>query len=167
MDHREFLRNFLPNQNRIKAFLMAATGNVQDMEELFQEVSVILWEKFEQYDPARPFPAWMLGVARLQVLKWRQKHARERLVFSEETLAMLASESEVLNKANEEQVQILRGCIAKLSPMHRTVLRMRYEEACPIKIIAERTERTAGCIQMMLQRTREILRKCMDRSQPA
>ena len=54
-----------------------------------QQTALRLWEKFEQYDCDRPFVAWAIGFAYHEVLSWRQRQARNRLVFSEAILAQL------------------------------------------------------------------------------
>jgi DNA-directed RNA polymerase specialized sigma24 family protein len=68
-DHRSFLRQFLPHEGLLRAYLRAGTRDPNEAEELLQEVSALLWEKFDSYDPSRPFSAWALGFARLQILK--------------------------------------------------------------------------------------------------
>jgi hypothetical protein len=46
-------------------------------------MSVRRWEKWDEYDDMRPFVPCAIRFANLQVLKWRQREARERLLFSD------------------------------------------------------------------------------------
>ena len=78
LECQEFLNRFLREERFLAAYLLSATGNFHASEDLLQTVARILWEKLADYDEARPFGAWALGVAHLEVLKWRQQAARSR-----------------------------------------------------------------------------------------
>jgi len=60
VNHRLFLKHFLREENVLRAYLLAAAGNVHTADDLLQEVSSVLWEKFDQYDENRPFRNWAL-----------------------------------------------------------------------------------------------------------
>ena len=49
-DHRTFLKHFLPTAHVLKAYLLAATGDMHAADDLLQEVSSVLWEKLDQYE---------------------------------------------------------------------------------------------------------------------
>ena len=107
-DHRRFLRHFLPAEPLLRSYLLAATGDVHAADDLLQEVSSVLWEKLDQYDEARPFRAWALGIARLEVLKWRQRLARSREALSGDTLGALAEAAAELAPEIDERLAHLR-----------------------------------------------------------
>ena len=81
-----FLAEFLRVERLLAAHLVSATGDVHAAEDLLQAVASILWEKRAEYDVSRPFAAWALGVANLEVLKWRQRAARSREALSEDSM---------------------------------------------------------------------------------
>ena len=85
-DHRIFMKHFLAAEAVLKAYLLSACGDMNAADELLGEVSSVLWEKFDSYDTAREFCPWAIGVARLEVLKWRQSLARKREVLSPEAI---------------------------------------------------------------------------------
>ncbi|HZU98658.1 MAG TPA: sigma-70 family RNA polymerase sigma factor [Planctomycetota bacterium] len=163
MDHRRFLKHFLPTTARIRAYLLAATGDLHEAEDLLQEVSSVLWERFSEYDEARPFEGWAIGVARLEVLKWRQKKARSRLVLSEEAVSLLADTvNEVAAEADGRRPH-LAGCLERLGDKAREVLALRYEGGLSIKEVAARLGKNVGAIEMALTRSRRALQECIDR----
>ena len=90
LEHQEFLGRFLREERLLAAYLLSATGNFHAAEDLLQTVARILWEKLADYDEARPFGAWALGVAHLEVLKWRQQAARSREVLSDDSMRLLS-----------------------------------------------------------------------------
>ena len=81
-DREDFIKYFTDVEHALRAYLLAATRNLSDADDLFQAVWIVLWNKFLQFDPSRSFRSWAVGVARLEVLKWRQQQARSREVSS-------------------------------------------------------------------------------------
>ena len=163
VDHRRFLRHFLPAESVLKAYLLAATGDMHAADDLLQEVSSVLWEKFGQYDEQRPFRPWALGVARLEVLKWRQRLARSRETLSAETVGVLADAAAEHGGEIDERLVHLRQCVEGLKERTREVLRLRYWRALPIRQVAERLGKSVAAIEMTLVRARRGLRRCVEK----
>lgn len=163
MDHRRFLKYFLETEGFLKSYLLASTGSSQDAEDLLQEVSAVLWEIFDRYDPARPFRAWAVGIAHLEVLKWRQRRARSREVLSEGAIEALAQSASEQAGESEPNHLFLGSCLQALADPLREILNLRYVESLPIVRIAERVGKTVGAIEMTLVRIRRALRECVDR----
>ncbi|MEM7391382.1 MAG: sigma-70 family RNA polymerase sigma factor, partial [Verrucomicrobiota bacterium] len=126
MNQEDFIEEYMRIQRPLRAYLFAATGDLHETDDLYQVVWQCLWRKLDQYDPARPFKSWAFGVARMEVLKWRQREARSRELLSEETLARLA------DTANEEAEELtarhtfLIECVNQLDERPRRALEMRY-----------------------------------------
>ncbi len=162
MEHREYVRNVLGVQDLLRAVLLAATRSAQDAEDLLQDVLVLLWEKSGEYDPARPFRAWALGVARLEMLKWRQRRARSRPVSSLEALEALTQAAERRAEELDGQRKHLEDCLQRLSPPARDLLRLRYGESLAVGEIARRVASTAAAVERALVRARTAIRSCME-----
>jgi RNA polymerase sigma-70 factor (ECF subfamily) len=161
--HRTFLRQFLPNEGLLRAYLRAGTRDPDEAEELLQEVSALLWEKFDSFDPARPFRAWALGFARLQILKWKQKAARSREVLSDEALRLLENAAIESAATAEERRGVLQDCVKNLPSHLKDVLRLRYLEELPVARLAARVRKSVAAVEMTLVRTRRALKDCVDR----
>jgi RNA polymerase sigma-70 factor (ECF subfamily) len=166
-DHRGFLKHFLPCTGILRAFLLAGTGNVHDAEDLLQEVSSVLLESFERYDDARPFRAWAIGIAKLEVLKWRQKKARARLVLSEP--AVLALAEAAIEAADEADARrsFVADCLARLGASGRECLTLRYWDGLSTQAIATRLGKSVAAIEMALVRSRRALESCVARKAQA
>jgi RNA polymerase sigma-70 factor (ECF subfamily) len=54
----------LINRSNRKAFNLALrlTGNVSDAEDIVQDAYVRAWSRFGDYDPSRPFEAWLFRI---------------------------------------------------------------------------------------------------------
>ena len=162
MDHRKFLKHFLPSEPVLKAFLRAAVRDLHELEDVLQEISSVLWEKFQSFDETRPFLPWALGVARLEVLKWRQQHARSRETVSDEALALLAEAAAPLAPEVEARSLHLAGCLEWLKGAARRVVEMRYGLALPIAEVARELRKSVPATEMILVRARRVLQECLE-----
>lgn len=163
MDHRKFLKLFLESEAILRAFLLAATCNPTEAEDLLQEISALLWERFGEYDDQRSFRAWAMGFARMEVLKWRQRIARSRLILSEEAVKALADSAGEMAPEPDPRHLELTQCVGRLDEPVKELLRLRYVECLSVARIAELTGKTIGAIEMALVRTRRALRDCVSR----
>lgn len=162
-DHRRFLSEFLPAEPLLRSYLLAATGDMHAADDLLQEVSSVLWEKIDQYDEARPFRFWALGIARLEVLKWRQRLARSRETLSPDTLTALADTAADMAPEIDERLVLLRRCVERLQEKTRQILRLRYWQRLPIRQVAGQVGKSVAAIEMVLVRARRSLRECVER----
>ena len=164
-DHRRFLKHFLPAEAVLKAYLLSATGDLRAAHDLLQEVSSVLWEKFERFDESRGFKPWALGVARLEVLKWRQSLARSKEILSNEAVeALMDTAAESAGEIDERMVH-LRNCVEGLGANTRKMLRLRYWRVLGIRQVAEALGKTVAAIEMALVRARRALRTCIEKKQ--
>ena len=161
-DHRIFMKHFLAIEAVLKAYLLSASGDMNAADELLGEVSSVLWEKFDSYDSARPFRPWALGVARIEVLKWRQSLARGREVLSPEAIDALADTAGELAAELDERLIHLRNCLQTVSASTRRVLRLRYWRRLAVSEVAEQVGKSTAAIEMTLVRARRGLRNCVE-----
>lgn len=161
-DRDRFVSLYQEHGRLVRGFLLAATGCPHQADDLQQNVARVLLEKFADYDEARPFRCWALGIARLEVLKWRQRLARRREVLSGEAIEILQAAAQDEADAFAARRERLPGCIAALPPASRRMLALRYEAGLGSKDIAARERRTPAAIDMALSRIRRLLRDCID-----
>jgi RNA polymerase sigma-70 factor (ECF subfamily) len=163
MDHRRFLQHFVGSERLLTGYLLAATGNPHEAEDLLQEVSVALWEGFDRFDEKRSFSAWALGIARHKVIDWRGRRGRREAVLDLDILDVVGrtalGESELL----AERRSALHRCIDALPEHLREMVGLRYRDGLPLEDLAARIRRNVGAIQMALVRVRRSLRECVDR----
>ena len=74
----KLVRHFVEQDAVLRSYVYAATRSHADADDVLQEIWKTLAVKLDQYDETRSFRAWALGVARIQLLKWRQGKARSR-----------------------------------------------------------------------------------------
>jgi len=160
--NEDFLKLFLRHQGDVKAFLGSVVWDRSAAEDLFQEVSLALWESFAHYDPARSFGAWARGIAFKKVLQRREKARRLPLAFSPEAIQALLDAYERPSAASPD-LDGLRDCLGKLTDRARALLALRYERALTLSDIAKETGSTLDAVHKMLSRIRETLLDCLRR----
>jgi RNA polymerase sigma-70 factor (ECF subfamily) len=102
-------------------------------------------------------------VARYQVLTHCKKLKRDRLVFSDTLLALLADEIDDRAAEIDDRRAALEACLTKLPAPQRQLLELRYGPKSSIEEIAVSLERSAGSIRQTLYRIREALLACIER----
>ncbi len=163
LEHQKFLEYFLPEERFLAAYLLSATGNFHASEDILQTVARVLWEKLADYDEARPFGAWALGVAHLEVLKWRQQAARSREVISEDSMRLLSETAARHAGESDERHYFLAGCLQGLGATARRVVEMKYGQGRSIREIAACLKKSVAAVEMILVRSRRALGDCIQR----
>lgn len=162
-DEHDFLKRFLSEEPLLRAFLLSATGQLHASEDLLQTVATVIWEKWDRFDQGQPFRPWALGIARLEVLRWRQKLARSRETLGDEAVARLAELAEEHAEEIDRRRHYLQECLNELDDRQRSVLEMKYGDAMAIAAIAERVGKSVAAVEMILVRVRSALRDCIQK----
>jgi RNA polymerase sigma-70 factor (ECF subfamily) len=156
-----FLALHLQNHNRLAAFVHTLVPAWQDAEEIIQDTLMVLWRKFDEFDPSTSFFSWAARVAQYEVLNYRRKNRHRELYFDDEVLSALAITA--LDQMDDMELQraALENCIKNLSDRDRELLRLRYREGGCIQIAAEAMRRTTGHVQRLLRKIRGGLLRCI------
>src|SRR6478735_12700016 len=78
------------HQRQIFAYIYTLVPRRHDAEDLLQETSVVICEKFGQFKPGTDFVAWACQIAYWRIRYSRQKFARSKVVFDQEIVDVLA-----------------------------------------------------------------------------
>ncbi|RYD34105.1 MAG: hypothetical protein EOP86_11750, partial [Verrucomicrobiaceae bacterium] len=88
-DHDDFLHFFRQTEPDLRAFIGSVLRDPHAREDVFQEVSRTLWQKFDEFDLSRSFRAWARGIAGRKMLEARRRNARFPLLFPPETVEVI------------------------------------------------------------------------------
>ena len=160
---RELARLWVQSQSAISAYLTANVIDVHHAEDLVQEVAQVAAEKFAEYDRARSFTSWALGIARNRLLKYYRSRARDRLVLSETALSTLGDALERVEHEAEDRRMALRTCLDRVEGRRRKVLEMRYGDNAKVADIATNLGMSPDGVSVMLHRIRTILYDCIQK----
>jgi RNA polymerase sigma-70 factor, ECF subfamily len=161
--HTEFVRLLTQYSSRIFGFVLALCVNRSDAEDLFQNTSVLLWEKFDNYTPGTNFLAWACRTAYFEVLHHRRK-ARRVMTLSDAAWESLAADALQVNERPDDHHERLAICLDKLSTGDRELLEQKYFSQRSVADIAERCSRSVHSIYRSLSRIHSTLLQCMRRT---
>lgn len=157
-----FVRLLTQNERRVYGYILKMVVDWNDADEILQETNVRLWEEFDRFQLGTDFAAWAIRVAHYQVLTWRKRRDRSRLVFSEEALEALAEEQPTVNEIDGSRQAALAECLKHLSAVNRDLLTRCYSGAGTIRDVARSLGRSTAAVYKMLQRVRLSLHKCVE-----
>lgn len=159
--NEEFMRLFTQNSRQIYAYICSLLPLLEEVDDVYQETSMVLWQNFDRYEPGTNFGAWATRVAYFQVMAYRKRKSSSKLEFSNEfveTVALDASEGMV---QREKERCLLQNCLGKLRPKDSQLIRHRYELGHSIKALAEQIGRPVGGVYKSLARIENALLDCV------
>ena len=163
--HADFAERLRGHQVQIFGYLYSLVRNFDDADDLFQQTSLAMWNKYELYDPSRSFVAWACGVARFEVSNFLRSRSRQRLYFSDDLSLLLVDAQEDLEKDGvEERREALAGCVKKLRKGDQQLVEACYGEESRVPEVARKWGRSSQSIHNSLRRIRRSLFECVRRS---
>jgi RNA polymerase sigma-70 factor (ECF subfamily) len=160
----EFLKLYNSAQPLLRGYLLAWLHDYHRAEDILQETSLVLWERFGQFRPGESFSAWALGIARnLALQELRRLGISERLA-NPEVLDAVAATCERMAPELEARRRALAGCLEKLSDALRRLVDLFYGRSLSVADVARQTGRSPGGVEVSLFRARQALADCTRRA---
>ena len=162
--HAQFLRLYAESEAALRTYLRSLLPARADATDAMQQVSVVLWQKFAQFDASRDFRKWAFGMARVEALAFRRDKVRDRHVFDDALVNQLADDAAAATTRHEAQREALDGCLEKLPPTERALVLAAYRKGTRIDELAAQRGQTAMSLYKHLQRIRRALLECVQRT---
>ena len=159
---QQFSRLLVANQRRIYGFILSLVHDRAAANDILQDVSALLWEKFDRFEIGTDFAAWGMSVARLTILNWRRRQDRLALSLDDEEFSLLADEAVTVSCEFEERRIALGQCLEGLSAENRDLIAQRYEMNRPVSQIADRLGRSRVAVHRRLNRIYSLLLDCIN-----
>jgi RNA polymerase sigma-70 factor, ECF subfamily len=144
------------------SFVNTLVTNTHDAEEVVQRVAVTLVRKYEEYDASRPFIAWAMGFAKMEVVRYLSKRAAQRVVFDSALVERIAESYQFAPQDDSIASQFIDECIAELDERARWAIQLRYNGNLRTAQIAREMQLNDGAVRMLLSRARSFLRQCLE-----
>jgi RNA polymerase sigma-70 factor (ECF subfamily) len=161
----QFLAQLVEHQRRLAGFVRTLMADPNDAADVLQEINVYLWRHAADFVPGTNFSAWMLRIARFQVMAWRKRQSRDRLVFDDELFERLAASAAELDICINRHQSALATCMAALSAQDREIITEVYAKASTTpQALAQRIGRSVKGIYASLNRIRMKLLECIERT---
>jgi RNA polymerase sigma-70 factor (ECF subfamily) len=149
------------HQRQIFGYIYALVPNRYDAEDLLQETSLVICEKFNEFEDGTDFVAWACQIAYWRIRYSRQKFARSKVVFNQEIVDAVAQTASTMTGELDSRHEALGNCLQKLHPRDRELVLTRYEPGSGVEEAARRSGRTLQAAYKALARLRKFLLDCV------
>ena len=160
----EFLKLFVRHQQEIYAYILTLVPHVHDADDLFQDGMVVMWQKFDQFEPGTNFAAWGVQIMRFQILDYRRNMARNKQILMEDSLfETLINHLPTIQDEAAARIEALRKCLTLLDDRAKRIIKMRYERNIPVEKIALYLKLSRRHVYHVLGQINNMLLRCMRR----
>jgi len=148
---RELLDNIGPS---LTCFLRRRVADPQEVEDVYQEVFMAIFEARHTYEPGRPLEPWLFAIARNIAVdysrrRWARSHWEE----------LVAEPPEQLANTSNAVVPELRAVLAELPPDQREAFSMLKLDGLSVEVAAARAGISVGALKVRAHRAYKSLKK--------
>ena len=159
--HEQFARQFIRCQDKVYGYIATLLPRADDAEDVFQQTSLVLWKKWDEFDLTRPFLPWACSIAHFEVMNFLRRQRTGRIFLSDSVMAQVASDRLDAAEDLDRRAEALSRCLDQLPDGQRDLVERCYVSADSIKHVATEMGRTANSIYMTLRRIRTALLDCV------
>jgi RNA polymerase sigma-70 factor (ECF subfamily) len=161
----EFAELIRQHQGRLFGYIHSLVRDLDDADDLFQQTTLTLWKKFDEFRRDGSFFAWACGVARFEAANFLRARGRDRLYFSDElNLLLVEAQAELGEDELEDRREALSRCVEKLRQRDRQLLEECYADPAGVTGVAQRLGRVPQSVHNSLRRIRRALFECVRRT---
>jgi RNA polymerase sigma-70 factor (ECF subfamily) len=158
----DFIRLLMKHEPVLRAYARTLLPDWKSVDDVLQDASVTLWEKFNHVRDEAGFLPWAKTVVRFKALSAIDRLRRDRHVFSDRVLELLAEEAESFQvEERERSLRALRNCLEGFTPAHQELLLAPYFGEGRVSTLAEHAGKSANALYKLLGRLREKLYDCI------
>lgn len=161
----QFVQMFAGHERDLRAFARSMGLDWVAVDDVMQTVSLVMWRKWHEFDLDTDFMQWARVITRFEVLKFRRKMARDRHVFRDDVMELLAGAAEELEadtSAKEYRVALQR-CLESLPEKSGRLIRAAYAGDRTFRDVADEAGQSPTAFYKTLNRIRDKLRQCIQR----
>jgi RNA polymerase sigma-70 factor, ECF subfamily len=158
---REFVQRLTASQRRLYAFIRSQVLSRDDADEVMQQTTTVLWEKYAEFRPDGDFLRWACGVARLEVLAHGRNRRRIRVTLGEEVADAIGERLAAAADEVDLRLDMLVDCMKDLAGRERELIERHYRRQQSVTEIAADLGVSESLIYKRLSRSRDMLYECI------
>jgi len=162
--YEQFVELFTRNEQALRAFTRTLVPGWHDADEIVQEVALVAWRKFDEFELGTSFISWVCMISRFKAMSYRRKMARDRLAFNNDLLELMADEAVEECDERQREYEALENCLRLLPEKQRRLVDVAYTPGLSIKEEAEHAGIKPGTLYMRLNRIRATLFDCIGKN---
>ena len=161
----EFVKLLQQHRSRLFGYVHSLVHDWNHADDLYQQTALVLWMKFDEFDPQRSFFSWACGVARFEFANFVRGRDRQPLYFADPLRLLLVEPlEEFTDEELEGRREALGRCLEKLAGPDRQLLTECYQDSAGVHGAAQRRGRSTNSVYNSLRRIRRALYECIARS---
>ena len=151
------------------AYARSLLGNYAAADDVLQEALLVVFKKFDQFQEGTSMLAWCRSIVRIEVLRAKQRHQRER-TLAERLLddAIDAAFDEFQTARRDDDAgswrEALRRCLERVPQRGQGVLKARFADELSYQQIGERLGMTIEAVRKAIFRLKRHVRSCVETS---
>jgi DNA-directed RNA polymerase specialized sigma24 family protein len=98
-----------------------------------------------------------------EVLTWRKKAQRSKLVFDDSLVELIGKERHAIEREAGPRQEALADCLQELTESNRLLVAECYGAGRKIKEVAAKLKKTEASVYKALERIRSALHRCIER----
>ncbi len=163
--HEEFICLYSANHERLLHYIVTLLPNRQDAEDLLQDTSIILLQKFSEYQRGSSFFAWAARIAFYETQNLRRSKARAFAALNKRVATLLSEEA--IEESHyvdfsDSIYSALQTCMNSLSTHSRELLMRRYADGADGNTLESEFKRSKNTLFKALERIRSALVLCVE-----
>ena len=164
-DKTRFTSLFGAHERSIFTYLLALTGSFSTAEDALQEASIVMWQKFPEFEKGTNFGAWARKIAYHMAMRSRKEATKRMPVFSNQFIDAIGDAGMAEEEHRGGRSKALKNCVKKLNPSDQELLAYRYgEKGLTAKDVADTLKRPTNTVYKALRRIRVVLLECVQRA---
>ncbi len=159
----ELYRIYAP---RLGAFLSRQLRQRDLVEECFDDVMLVVWQKADRFDPTKRVSTWLFGIAQNKARKALEKRSRQpdrpgSEPHDEVDVAGAIDADFEGTLLRRDELQVLCRAIEALPPTQRAVLELTFSEGCSYAEIGEIAGISVNTVKTRMFHARKRLIKAL------
>ena len=151
------------------AYARSLLGNYAAADDVLQEALLVVFKKFDQFQEETSMLAWCRSIVRIEVLRAKQRHQRERTLAErllDDAIDAAFDEFQTARRHDDAESwrDVLRGCLERVPQRGQSVLRARFTDELSYQQIGERLGMTIEAVRKALFRLKRQVRSCVETS---
>jgi len=159
----QFTIQLTAHRRQLYAFIYSLLTDHADAEDVYQRCSMIMWEKFDQFDSTCDFLPWAMGIAFYEVKNFLRVSSRDRHRFSEQLLNQLFERMSYQKSDHSTQMLSLEKCLKSLRQKDLWLVEQVYWERRKCSAVAEELGMKINALYDRVGRIRSQLKDCVRR----
>ena len=151
-DLRKFNDLYERYVQRVYRYLLVRTGSVADAEDLTSQTFMAAMEHLHQYKGQRPFPAWLIGIAKNKTADFYRKRKPESELDTAVELTDPNDETPDETVGRQMQIETISRKLQAIAPDRAEALSLRLFGGLEIPEIARMMDKQEPAVRMLIHR---------------